>query len=53
VADRPRFPTDVAVQYFRRLVNTFAQFIRPRHSKGDNRMKMIGSQIQIIQILFV
>jgi hypothetical protein len=53
VADRPRFPADVAVQYFRRLVDTFAKSTGARHSTGDNRMKMIGLPAEIITTLFV
>jgi hypothetical protein len=53
VADRPRFQADVAVQYCRRLVDTFNQFTRRLHSKGDNRVKMIRLKGQIIQIVFL
>jgi plasmid stabilization system protein ParE len=53
VADRPRFQADVAVQYFRRLQDTFAQFRGALHPNTGNRVKMIHSQIQIIDALFV
>jgi hypothetical protein len=53
VADQPRVQVDVAVQHYRRRVNTFSQFTRPSHSKTDNRVKMILPHWQIIQIVFL
>jgi len=53
VADRPRFPADVAVQYSCRLVDTFAQFTVPLHPSTGNRVKMIWTRTQIITALFV
>jgi len=53
VADAPRFPADVAVQYFCRLVNTFGSFTGARHATGDSRVEMIAFQTPVITTVFV